>query len=884
MAERSARVWARWAEIDPLLEAALELAPEERRAFLECRSEGDRELLELLTTLLELEGSSERLEAFPAELLTTGPQALFGEDIPEVLGAYRIEREIGRGGMGTVYLGVRRENGIEQRAALKVLRRGVDTDDVIRRFARERHILAALTHPGIARFYDTGVSQGGRPFLAMEYIEGRPITEHCDRLRLGVDARLRLFVEVAQAVRAAHARLVVHRDLKPSNILVADGRVKLLDFGIAKLLDDESRHDTRTGQRLFTPEVASPEQLRGEPISTATDVYQLGILLFQLLVGRRPRGRPDGDPERASAALGHDDKARTAADRRASSVSALRRRLRGDLDTILHRALQPEPERRYDSVEQLAEDIRCHSKGHVISARPDTWSYRARKAAERHRWLAPASLVVLVSTLAYLVTVTQHNRELTEQRNAAEREARRAEEVQQFLVELFESADPYAPADPERGRRITVVEALDVGLLRVREELVDRPELRVVLLEAIADVYQNLGTPERALPLRREVTDWRSANGGASSREALESLGRLAQLQAEVDEMDVALGLAERRLELARELPASRRSELAWALVDLASIEDTRYELPAAERHLIEVLELDARGSLEVELMAEAQRTLSDVLRRLGESERAVSAAEKAWQLRRQQSGETSVPTLLARMGLAQSLGVVQRYREADQHFAQVIEGLEEQLGPDHRMTLVAVNNLAVARSYAGEHEGAERLYRRLVEARVRVHGEVSDMAGDAFQNLGTALASLGRLDEAEGMHERAAAIFRELYPPNAHKNAFPLLSLTGIHLEREEWAAAERRGRAALDVLRKTLPDGHYVPAIARCRIARALAGRGADHEAERLWDASLPILREPIPLVEYRAECLEAARDFFGRTGATLRANDVEQVLSSG
>jgi serine/threonine-protein kinase len=322
-----------------------------------------------------------------------------GDDLPEgtEVGRYRIVRRVGRGGMATVYEAERADGAYEQQVALKVLRRGLDTEDLVRRFLTERQILSSLSHPNIARLLDGGSTAAGRPFLVMELVPGEPITSWADRHRLDVDARLRLFLSVAEAVHAAHRQLVVHRDIKPSNILVdADGRVKLLDFGIAKLLDTESEHTDAGATRPLTPDYASPEQLGGGRITTATDVYQLGLLLRELLTGVRPLatetqpGEPPIRPSRAAALpaqSGRSPSERAAL--REATPARLARRLRGDLDVIVGKALRPEPGERYASADVLGSDVRRHLEGRPISAYPESPLYRARKFITRHPMIPP---------------------------------------------------------------------------------------------------------------------------------------------------------------------------------------------------------------------------------------------------------------------------------------------------------------------------------------------------------------------------------------------------------------------------------------------------------------------------------------------------------------
>jgi len=421
----------RWYAVDRIFTEALDLRDGERAVFVRQACGSDDALYDEVIALLQSREAAqaalgESATAFAALLLPDLQHHL--DDAARLpsgtrIGPYRLLEEIGRGGMGTVYL-AERIDAYHRRVALKLVKRGMDSDEILRRFRYERQILAGLEHPHIARLYDGGLSDDGRPYLAMEYVDGRPIDQYCDAATLDIDARLRLFASVCEAVQYAHQNLVVHRDLKPSNVLItAAGQVKLLDFGIAKLLDEEaagvSAPVTRTGLRVMTPAYAAPEQVRGEAITTATHVYALGVVLYKLLTGQRPyedveenaqaaeRAVLEQEPVRPSTAITKATETLTperASAARATSVERLQRRLQGDLDVMVLKALRKEPERRYASAAAFAEDIRRHLDGLPVTARPDTRSYRVRKFVRRHRFGVGTAAVfaLLVSAFTLL--------------------------------------------------------------------------------------------------------------------------------------------------------------------------------------------------------------------------------------------------------------------------------------------------------------------------------------------------------------------------------------------------------------------------------------------------------------------------------------------------
>ena len=470
----------RWKLIEPLLDAALELPLEARGAFLASAC-GDPVLRAEVELLL---ASCARAEGW----LTRSAPDLYAGLIAELdtpgaaegarIGPYRIVGEAGHGGMGTVYIAERDDDQYRKRVALKVVRGGPGLDSqLVRRFVEERQILASLDHPNIARLLDGGVTGDRSPWFAMEFVGGLPLDRYCDAHRLSIERRLALFLDACNAVQYAHRNLVVHRDLKPSNILVTDtGEVKLLDFGIAKLLAQSAAADrspvTQTELRLLTPEYASPEQVRGEPVSTTSDVYSLGVVLFGLLTGGRPHqhaGRAleravlEEEPERPSAVAIRAPVEAAAA--RGLTPERLRRRLRGDLETIVLMALRKEPERRYLTVEQLAGDLRCYLDGRPVTARRNSWAYRAGKFVARNPGGVAAAIGLTVLLVGFgVVTAAQSAR--------TARERDKAKQLAGFLTELFAAPDPWR----NRGQSVTAREMLDSGAVRLDRQLRDQPE------------------------------------------------------------------------------------------------------------------------------------------------------------------------------------------------------------------------------------------------------------------------------------------------------------------------------------------------------------------------------------------------------------------------
>jgi serine/threonine-protein kinase len=539
-----------WPRISQLLDAALAIDPAARAAWLialEHEHPGEAVHVRRLLAAYDRPDRDDVLGALPAKLLAAA-LAEEGESwlAPgQMLGPYRLLERIGEGGMASVWLAEQTVN-VVRRVALKIPHAGLeDAAAMTARFAHERDFLAGLEHPHIARLYDAGASAEGLPYLAMEWIDGVPITRYADEHTLGVAARIALFFQVLQAVRFAHGRLVIHRDLKPSNIIVtADGQVKLLDFGIARLLEEPLGDDAfgAAGMpRALTPQAASPEQLAGGPVGTASDVFSLGIVLFELLTGQRPY-RLETSPGAGSATAFHAALIATeiavlsrseidanAAARRASTPAALRRALAGDLDAIVAKALMKDPAQRYESAEALAADLERHLRCEPVQARGGGWAYVAGRALRRHRTWAVAGGFALLALAVGVGGVTW-------QAHVARREADRATAVKNFLLAVFRASDPRIPSDKPRGQ-ITARELLDAGSTRIESDFRNQPELQIEMLGVVGSLYRELNETER----HRVVTARRVALAGASP-------GRYPHvaIEALLDDADEALVVPDR--------------------------------------------------------------------------------------------------------------------------------------------------------------------------------------------------------------------------------------------------------------------------------------------------------------------------------------------------
>ncbi len=876
-----------WGRALEIFQDVADLEPPERDLHVAAACGGDdalrRRVVDLLTADSEADSPLDRSAAQRLARFLEGGDALLDGWIGRQLGPYRLVRELGLGGMGIVFLGERCDGHFEQRVALKVARLGLAGDEAIRRFLAERRILAGLEHPHIARLLDGGVTPEGLPFFAMEYVEGVPIGDYCDARGLSLSQRIELFLGVCAAVDHAHRRLVVHRDLKPSNILVtASGDVKLLDFGIAKLLGDDDE-GTRTLERHLTPAYAAPEQIRGERVTTATDVWALGVVLYELLVGRRPFSAPGAREEIAPAGIAEETARPSTAVATAKLPTLSRRRrrraLRGDLDTILLTALRNEPDRRYPSAAALAEDLRRHLSFLPIRARPDSFRYRAGKFAARHRWTLAVAATLLLALVGALGAALEEAR-------AKAREARASQEVTSFLVRLFEGSDPTLA----RGSSLTAQELLDEGVARLRSDLAGEPEVRARLLHAMVASYVALGLYDRALPLAQEALRLRRQAFPARSAEvaaSLDQLGEIFRLEADFARAEPLLreALAARRASLGADDPAVIQSlgHLGRLLEDQGQFARAeapfREALAASERRFgtgspESAARLDdfatnqsdlGRESKAIELLRQAlgirERTLGPEslgvagslhnlglrLNEAGEYPESAAALERALAIRRKVLGPAHPLVGATQIELAGVYDDQNRHDDAEKTAEGALEVLRRALPDDHPKIGEALNMLGIIRASRRDFTGAVPVFRELLARYQRVSGKGHPDTLSVENNLAITLLHAGQASEAESLEREVLAELREDNGQSTGALARENLATT---LEREG------RPREALELARQALElqrrregekSGNVAVALREVAIAEEMCGEAG--LAERDFRAGLGIGKELVP-----------------------------------
>jgi len=780
----------RWQQVKAVLDGALERDPAERLVYLDEACGRDAELREEVESLLAPEiGDFIEEPIFDLHLGSEGEPAE-GHRID----AYRVIREVGRGGMGSVFLAARAEGDFEGQFALKIIRRGMDTEEVVQRFRAERRILTRLEHPNIARILDGGTTGDGRPYFVMEHVEGRPIDEFCDAEALSIPARLELFLDVCSAVHFAHQNLVVHRDLKPANILVTRAGVpKLLDFGIAKLLDPDKTEPALTvlGRHAMTPQYASPEQLLGKQVTTASDVYALGVLLYILLAGRSPYGMPppegealtraicDEDPRRPSETVVHAPAGRGPQ----GDPRLLRRRLSGDLDTILLKAMHKEPQRRYASAEQLAADIRRHLDGLPVLARRDTAAYLLEKFVGRHRLGVGFAAAALLFILAFSITVTQLWRQ-------AVRERDRSDAISRFLQELFAIPDP----SQSRGEQITAREVLDRGTERISRDLQNQPELRATLMDTMGQVYRSLGLYEPARKLSEESLAIRREIFGEDHLLVAMSLQNLAVLRREMGDNAGAEPLLSEALEMQRRKGATETAEHAKALNDLAALLEEKGDLNAAEALYRESLTLKRK------LFGNEHEDVARGLNNLG-----------------------------------RLLHAKKDYQGAEQYYQESLAMRRRLLGAIHPEVATTLNNLAVLYEDEGDLAKAEQSYREVLEMRRTLLGGRHPKVARSLSNLASLLQARKDFRGAEPLYREALSIAEQSLSPDHFERAVYLRGLASVLLDQGRAREAEPLAREALAILQKATPASWRV-ADAESVLGGCLAVQGRFEEAEPL------------------------------------------------
>jgi eukaryotic-like serine/threonine-protein kinase len=812
----------RWRLLSPYLDEALEIPAEARPAWLASIRTRDAVLAADLQAMLDEHQVVHRSGFLERAVLDAGLAAapsLAGQ----VVGAYRLVSLIGEGGTGSVWLAERCDGRFHGRAAVKLLNIALIGRAGEERFRREGTFLARLRHPRIAHLIDAGVSPGGQPYLVLEHVDGQTIDRFCSDRALGIEARLRLFLDVLEAVAHAHANLIVHRDLKPGNVLVShDGHVKLLDFGIAKLIERDAAYGssmnaasplTRDGVTALTPEFAAPEQLSGGTVTTATDVYALGVLLYVLLSGRHPAGRAlrspatlvkaivDVEPPRVSdAVVSNTDPGQAGAEHArpcGTTPARLRRALRGDLDTIVAKALKKNAEERYTSVTAMADDLRRYMRHEPIGARPDTVRYRAARFVRRNL-RAVATLAVVVLLVAGLTVV--YTSRLATERDRAQHETAKAVKVSGLLMGVLTSADPFAVRGTAGEPNVRVV--LDDAAAQVQKDLGDQPELQAELLAMMGRTYRRLGA------------------------------------------FDTAQQLLEQALASGRRAFGAEHETVAQTLDYLGVVLAEKGDYPAAQRHLEEALRIRRRVLGEHPDVAVTLVELGRVYQDQGMNHLAEPLQREALALRKKLLGDSDRETAVSLSDLASVLRANGDLAGAEALLRQCLEINRKTRGPDHPNTATTLHDLALIAASRGEARSAESVLRQVLAMQRKALGERHPIVATTLNTLSRVLRDERRYDEAAAALREALDIARSAHGPEHQLVGIYTLNLGSLQLARGEAAAAETLLRDGLRIRardprvvparRRTFREDEWSVGAARSLLGAALTAQGRYDEAE--------------------------------------------------
>jgi serine/threonine protein kinase/tetratricopeptide (TPR) repeat protein len=848
----------RWQRIQRLFHEALDLPHSDRHTFLQSACVDDQDLAAEIMSMLEQDaGGSSLLDRNLAEVAhqTLADRNLFtpGSLSSQEFGPYRILGFLGEGGMGVVYLAERIDFG--NQVAIKVLRDAWLSPSRRERFASEQRTLAQLNHPSIAQLYDADTLPDGTPWFVMELVNGVPLTEYCQRRNSSVEDRLQLFRSVCEAVQFAHGNAVIHRDLKPSNILVKDdGTLRLLDFGIAKQLEslDVPVDQTLTGLRLMTPAYAAPEQIRGDRVGIHTDVYSLGVVLFELLTGQLPFDLSNLTPAEAATVITEHDPGKPSTVARMAGFQANRPPLRkaawADLDVLCLTAMHKDPQRRYRSVEALIRDVDHYLNAEPLEARPDTLSYRTGKFVRRHSRAVTAAALVFVVIVGLVAFFTWR---LTKARNAALAEAAKTQRVQQFMMNLFQGGDEaVGPAADMK-----VLTMVDRGVQQAQALSTD-PKVQAELYLTLGSIYQKLGKLDQAESLLRQALAQRQTLFGPDSAEVAESLVALGQLRAEQAHMDEAEQMVRQGLEMTKRHLPPNHPAVAKGTAALGKILEDRGQYDQSIQVLNEAVRLQSASGVATPDLAASLSELANSHFYAGHYDISDSLNRRVLEMHRSLYGEHHPLVADTLINLGEIQVQAGHYEQAEQFDRQALEITESWYGHDHPETASAMTILGRVLVYEKHYDDADNFLQQALAVQERVYGPVHPRVASVLNDLGKVAQNRGNLDESEADFRRMAEIYRTVYHDHHYLIAVALSNLGSVYLEKKQYARAEESFRDVIKRFTETLSADHVNTGIARTKLGKTLLLERRYAEAEVESRAGYEILvKQMAPNVSWLA-----------------------------
>jgi len=841
----------RWQRVGYVLDAALGCPPERWPGLLDAMCAGAPELRRDVQDLLDrVDDARKYLTAPPA---TTAAAAIAEASAREYhagrrIGAYSIVNEIGRGGMSRVFLARRADGEFDQDVALKLLRPGLDTEIDRARFRAERQILASLNHPNIARLFDGGITEAGQPYLVLEYVQGEPIDAHCDARGLSVHRRLELFLLAAEATQFAHRNLIVHRDIKTSNIHVSvDGAVKLLDFGLAKLLEPSAYSGdspaTYTGARWMTPEYAAPEQLRHEPVTTVTDVYQLGVVLYRLLAGRLPFTAPDGGLRALAAAVLRGDPPPPSLVARETDPSRARL-LEGDLDAIVLKALRTEPSERFASVDAFSEDVRRHLTGHPVLARRSTAAYRARRFVRRHRMETIAAVGISLSLFAGAGLSVWQARRAARERDLAALASRESNAVTSFVMGVFEATDPAWARDT-----LTAVQLVQRAAARA-EALRGQPAAQASMLEVTGRLYRSLGRYSEARAVVERALAIRVATSGRATPAAAGTLGQLADLQLYLGNYALADSMARETLQTQARIIGETSAPVAATLTQIASIAVYRGDLGTAETYYRRALAVrEAALGPNDALTTDSRMALGSILRRQGRIGDAEQELRRVLAVLDGAAVPDSAMLANAAIKIAYILDEDRgRYAEAEPLYQRALAIRRRLYGDEGPMVAATLMDVAEFRSRRGDRVAAVGPAREAVEITQRAYGAQHPAVVEFVAHLATILYAAGQTAEADSLFRQALATDRRLRGADHASIAGLEMGLAHVRIDHGDYESAESLVRDAIRIRERANGSSHPNTAAAQGLLGMILTREHRYTAADSLLRYSLAIIERQV------------------------------------
>jgi non-specific serine/threonine protein kinase/serine/threonine-protein kinase len=834
----------------------------------------------------------------PTEALPAGPGGPGGGAVPSAIGAYRLLRQLGEGGMGEVWLAEQLEP-VRREVALKLIKPGLGSREVLARFESERQALARMDHPSIARVLDAGTTADGRPYFVMEFVDGEPITRYCDRHQLSVRDRLELFREVCAGVQHAHVKGIIHRDLKPTNVLVreVDGRPapKIIDFGIARAVDSSLSGETlltRFGELVGTPGYMSPEQAAMDTldIDTRTDVYSLGVLLYELLAGALPhdpgelrqaglvemrRRILEDEPPWPSTRVGTrgDSTTATAANRH-TELPSLRRQLRGDLDWITMRALEKDRGRRYSSPSELAADIDRHLRSEPVLAGPPSVAYRAGKFVRRHRAGVAVAAGLLLTLVVFAVTMAVQARRIARERDRAESEAAKARAVNEFMRETLGAASPW-----QKGHDVTVAQALDAAVLKVAPAFAGQPEIEGAVRHTLGDTYQLLGRYDEAEPQLEQALALRERELGPEHIDTLESRSDLAELAWRRGDFEGAerrsrelLELHRRRGDEANAEAAQTRQFLAQVLLDAGQYEAAAQEIEAAFELSVQI---HGEQSLPVAMVLQTQGALLQNWK--GDFAGAEEVTRREIAIRRAVQGADALDLAYPLNNLAVCVMQQGRNEEAIPIFEEAIAIQRRWMGDSHPDLALSLENLGGVYYRLGQHERTLDLLDEVIAMRRAALGDDSAAVARTLVNMGAVLRQAGEKERAEAILRDAVGRMERAYGPDHSDVASTHRSLGWVLGDLGRLAEAEKEHRAALAIAVRAFPAGSPSLGGYQQALGDLLVRQGGYEEAEPLLIAAheshLAVYGSDNPRTAGTARSLVSLYEAWGRPAEAVR-----------